>query len=221
MLAAADEERNKTIVARMKLEEALSAATVQSRGAQKDRRSKCQSAGLKTIRQVLMTMRSTALNRALQAWIFSMLQQRCREHVASSLSRESTATQSAGFRLVMEALNRFRRGALHISLSNWRVNQLDAEGRIAEAQKAMLGRQLDAVKDSEVEKDHNIRLLKEENTRLQQQLKEAAVQKQILIMEVENLKAVGEQLVSELVVTASELTTEFEALSPRPTHIHM
>jgi hypothetical protein len=52
-------------------------------------------------------------------------------------------------------------------------------------------------------------------------LEEAGREKQVLLMEVENLKAVGEQLVSELVITASELTQALSSpsittLAPSP-----
>jgi len=168
-----------------------------------------QNAGVTMMTEFLYGCRAGSLKNTFFNWHLNRKQDISNQALAEAEEETEMAKAGSGMRMVRERFKQWLQDASKLAISNWRVNQLDAEGRSVESQRLLLGEQLAVAKALEASRIKDHERIKHENESLALQLKEANREKQLLLMEVENLKTVGEQLVSELVITASELTEDF------------
>jgi len=211
IVAAADLERKHEQATRSDLESHLGTKTEEHERAVADRDRSKKSAGFKTMREILNRFRTKSLRCAMAGWELNFLKARSKEALDGALEETEVAKAGSGMRMVREAFKQWLKDAAIRAVNNWRVNQLDDEGRSVETQKLLLGEQLAVAKALEASRIREHERLQDENSSLIYQLKEANREKQVLFMEVENLKAIGEQLVSELVITAAEVSEEFHS----------
>lgn len=210
IVAAAELERKHEQATRADLERNLEKVERNHEIAVEERDGSRKSAGFKTMRDMLYQFRTRSLKNAIGSWEINCLNGKCQAALDEAAEETEVAKAGSGMRMVREAFKQWLKDAAIRAVSNWRLNQLNSEGRSIESQKLLLGEQLAVAKALEASRIREHERLQDENSSLSYQLKEVTREKQVLFMEVENLKSIGEQLVSELVITAGEVSEEFK-----------
>eukprot|EP00656_Telonema_subtile_P000497 TRINITY_DN10232_c0_g1_i1.p1 TRINITY_DN10232_c0_g1~~TRINITY_DN10232_c0_g1_i1.p1 ORF type:complete len:433 (+),score=119.33 TRINITY_DN10232_c0_g1_i1:147-1445(+) len=194
-----------------RLEGALESAGIDQVKAEEKVKTQGVSAGMKMVAGVIRRKIYCTARRGLLIWSQTLqdAQQEAdsaqREHIAQSASR------ALGFTRVKNSLARQCHGVLHSAYSTWSHNQIQEKSSYSSGVAGQLQVRLAELMDEHERTSEELRISDSERHRLHVQLKETIAERQILIMEVENLKTVGEQLVSDLVATASEVFDELES----------
>ena len=209
IVAAADLERNQEQETRGKLEGSLEVMTERHETAHTDYLKSRKRHGMTVMVEVIHRFKTKSLHSAMANFEANFVRGRGEEALADANEEAEVAKAGSGMRMVRERLQAWLKDAAVRSVANWRLNQLDSEGRSIESQRLLLAEKLAVAKALEASRIREYERMKDENLSLSSQLKESQREKQILFMEVENLKTIGEQLVSELVTTASEVSKEF------------
>lgn len=123
--------------------------------------------------------------------------------------------RAAASKMLTGVMSRRAFGGARLRLFNWRQNLQQERGSHAAGVTASLQERLATLISEHEQTLEELRASDSERHRLSVQLKETIAERQILVMEVENLKTVGEQLVSDLVATASEVFEELESSKAR------
>lgn len=192
------------------LETALESAGIQAQKANKARVDASMSTGMKLIAGEMRRMTFSAARNALVEWNMNKM---CAEESALRAYQEGLVTagqQNLSLKLIKGVMSRLAKGLVLEALTNWQQNRLQQQGSAAQSISEQLQARLSSLMEEHQETLEALRVSDEERHRLQTQLKETNAERQILVMEVENLKTVGEQLVSDLVATASEVFDELQ-----------
>eukprot|EP00658_Telonema_sp_P-2_P011296 TRINITY_DN14289_c0_g1_i2.p1 TRINITY_DN14289_c0_g1~~TRINITY_DN14289_c0_g1_i2.p1 ORF type:complete len:361 (+),score=114.83 TRINITY_DN14289_c0_g1_i2:119-1201(+) len=156
--------------------------------------------GLKMVSWALRCVAFDGCKRVLVGW---------RENRVAE--RTMAKQQSSGLKLMCSVIARMRSSEMSRACVRWKQAQLAAVRSASAGMCAQLQTRLNDLLEEHDRVTEKLQKSEEERKRIQTALKEGNAEKQILVMEVENLKTVGEQLVSDLVATASEVFDELEA----------